>query len=196
MVKIRAFDDLKYSMTNQFRTVWTPIKLPTWDRIWQMALDVRKAERRRPLLKMDHESEYKKLPLVTEQAKYAASPIRRPLLNTWYSFWPRSLLFWAEAEAAHYNCLSRAIAVLVNRIFGIPLISYFDDLWAMMPAELGRPAIDTVKILLMAVGIFLNARETDLGGIATYLAPRGISPNPDNVMALATPLPEDKGEMV
>ena len=39
--EIRACDDLKYSTANQYCAFHTPIKLPTWDHIGQMALEVK-----------------------------------------------------------------------------------------------------------------------------------------------------------
>ena len=129
--KIRSRDDLIYSTTNEFCTVWTGVKLPTWDHIGQMCLEIRDANRPWAFFKMGRESAYKQLPLDQDHAKYDMATIRRPQSWTWFAFPPRALLFGEEADVAHYNCFPRILAVLVSRIFGIPLVSYFDDFWRL-----------------------------------------------------------------
>ena len=133
--KIRACDDLKYS-TNQYCYVKTPIKLPTWDHIGQLALDVQKTNRPWSFVKTDHEAAYKQPPLDREHAKLAMVTLRHPTSGTWYAFRPHSLLFGAEAAVTHYNCFSRTIVILINRIFGIPILAYFDDCGALSPLTL------------------------------------------------------------
>ena len=102
--KIRSCDDIKYSTTNEYCAVWTPIKLPTWDHIGQMASDVKETNRPWSFLKVDHEAAYKQLPLDPSRAKYALAALLRPTLLTWHAFRPHALLFGAEADVAHYNC--------------------------------------------------------------------------------------------
>ena len=60
--------------------------------------------------------------------------LRGPVAGRWQSFHLRPLLFGAEAEVIHYNLFSRTMDVLVNRVQGIPLLSYFDDLGAPVPS--------------------------------------------------------------
>ena len=60
--KIRACDDLKYSTTNQYCATKTPTKLPTWDHIGQMALEVNSTDRPWAFIKTDHEAAYKQSP--------------------------------------------------------------------------------------------------------------------------------------
>ena len=133
MDKLRSCDDLKYSTTNLYCTVRTPIKLPTWGHIAQNALNVRDANEPWAFYKTDHASAYKQLPPGPKRDGLAMAALRHQTLNTWFVFAHRSLLFGPEADVAHYNCLSRAISFLANRIFGIPILAYFDDLGAMTP---------------------------------------------------------------
>ena len=190
--KIRSCDDLKYSTTNKYCTVWTPIKLPTWDHIGQMALEVKKTNKPWSFIKVDHEAAYKQLPLETSHTKYAMVTLRHPTLNTWFAFPPQTLLFGAEAAVTHYNCFSRVVAILINRIFGIPQVSYFDDLGAQTPSEMAQPALDTIKIFLMTLGIFLKHSKTGLGEIMIFFGLEGSFPNPHNDMTLSIALPEEK----
>ena len=53
-------------------------------------------------------------------ARLAMVAPRGPLSGAWFAFPPRSLLFGAEAAVLHYNLFSRTMAVLTNRILGIP----------------------------------------------------------------------------
>ena len=40
----------------------------------------------------------------------------------WYGFWPRALLFGASAAVLRYNAFSRIVAILANKIFGLPIV--------------------------------------------------------------------------
>ena len=137
MDKLRACGDLKYSTTNMYCTVWTPIKLPTWGHIGQMALNIADPRRSWSFMKRDHEAAYKQLPLGDNQTKYAMVALRHPTAMEWRAFPPRSFLVGAEAAAIHYNSYPRAAEILAPRIFGIPLISYYDDIGALIPSDLG-----------------------------------------------------------
>ena len=190
--KVRPCDDLKYSTTNQYCTVWTPIKLPTWDHIGQMAIEIKDTQRPWAFLKTDHEAAYKQLPLDPEHARLAMVTLRHPTLGTWFAFPPQALLFGAEAAVIHYNCFSRILGVLVNKIFGIPLVTYFDDYGAMTPDELNKLALDTTKVFLLTLGVFLKDDKTKLGSTMTFLGVQGIFPSPTNGMTLEVSLPTDK----
>ena len=76
--------------------------------------------------------------------------LSQPVAAEWFAFPPRALLF--GAELAHYNCLSRAIAVLTKLISGIPLLPYFDDFGELPPMNLGNEAIATYKMFPATVG--------------------------------------------
>ena len=190
--KIRPCDDLKYSTTNQYCTVWTPIKLPTWDHIGQMAIEIQDTQRPWAFLKTDHEAAYKQLPLDPEQTRLAMVTLRHPTLGAWFAFPPQVLLFGAEAAVIHYNCFSRILGVLVNKIFGIPLVTYFDDYGAMTPDVINKLALDTTKIFLLTLGVFLKDDKTKLGSTMTFLGVQGIFPSPTNGMTLEVSLPADK----
>ena len=159
MDKLRSRDDLKYSTTNMYCTVWTPIKLPTWGHIGQMALNVDESHRSWTFMKMDRESAYKQLLLGDARAKYAMLTLRHPTAMEWRAFPPHSLLFGAEAAAIHYNCYSRTVAILISRIFGIPIISYYDDRCALIPPDLGQLALARTKIFVSTIGYFPTTKR-------------------------------------
>ena len=123
MDKLRACDDLKYGAANLYCSVWTPIKLPTWGHIAQLVALARPSSCVWSFFKTDHESAYKKLPLPPDDQKLSAVALRRPKTGQRMAFAPRALLFGAVAAVLHYNCFSRAVAVLFTRITGIPLLS-------------------------------------------------------------------------
>ena len=80
----------------------------------------------------------------------------------------------------------------MNRIFGIPLISYFDDLGSMTPSELAQPALGAIKEFLLLLLVFLNDKKTDLGTDVIFLGLLGSSPRPLRDMTLSIIPPEDK----
>ena len=131
--KIRACDDLQYSATTNFGCVATPIKLPTWDHIGQLALGVKTSNRPWTFIKTDHEAAYKQPPLGRGHSKYAMVTLRHPRAGIRHAFLPHSLLFGAEAAVTHCDCFSRTIGILINRIFGIPILAYFDDFGPLAP---------------------------------------------------------------
>ena len=190
--KRRACHDLKHNEVNLYFTVWTPVKLPTWDHIAQMCLDVRHTRRPWGFFKADHEAACKQLPLRPEHTKLAFVALRGPIASRWMAFPPKALLFGAISAALHYNCFSRLLDVLPNRILGIPLIGYFDDFWPLAPANVGRHALRTIERFCNSSAITLKKTKTDRGRRIIFLGLQGDCPSPDNKMLLSIDLPEEK----
>ena len=188
----RSRDDLKYSTTNLYCTVWTPIKLPTWDHIAQISLRARPTNEPWAFFKTDHEAAYKQLPLDPTQANLAMVALRHPTLRTWFVFAPRSLIFGSVAAVIHYNCFSRIISVLTNKIFGIPLLAYFDDLGSEIPERVAPQALKTFQTFSALVGYLLKLNKTDIGREVTFLGLLGKFPTPENDMTLEISLSPDK----
>ena len=120
--KLRAGDDLKHNHVNLYCSVWTPIKLHTWGHIAQMCLDVKDDLREWSFFKADSQAAYNQLPMGPEHRNLAMVALRNPETNGRAAFPPKALLFGAVAAVWHYNCFSRLLSVVFNRIFGIPLI--------------------------------------------------------------------------
>ena len=190
--KLRACDDLKRNEVNRYCAAWTPIKLPTWGHIAQMRLDVRRTRRPWGFFKADREAAYKQLPLRPEHTKLAFVALRDPITSGWMAFPPKALLFGAASAFLRYNCFSRLLAVLANRIFGIPLIGYFDDFGALVPANVGRHALRTFERFCNSLGITLKKTKTDRGRRIISLGLQGDFPSPGNKMLLSIDLPGEK----
>ena len=122
--KIRTCGDLKDDLAILATTVLTPITLPSMGHISQLRKNVPNSGQSWVLLKADHRGAYKKLPLAPERCNLSIIALRFPSSGKWMGFIPRALLFGAVSAVIPYNCFSRAFAVLINRMFGIPLLSY------------------------------------------------------------------------
>ena len=139
--KLRACGDLRHNMANLCTSVMTPITLPTWDHIAQLRKSVFQTKRDWVFLKSDHADAYKQLPLGPEYANLTAVCLRNPDTGEWCAFIPKVLLFGAVSSVIHYNCFIRLLAVLMNRILGIPILNYFDDFGSLSPEPLGAKAL-------------------------------------------------------
>ena len=113
------------------------ISLPTWGHIGEMCLKIADARKPWPFFKTDRESAYENLPLAPDSAKLCLVTLRNPADGIRYGFWPRALLFGASAAVLHYNAFSRIVAILANKIFGAPIVNYFDDLGFLLPTSIG-----------------------------------------------------------
>ena len=190
--KLRACDDLKYSKTNEFCSVKTPISLPTWDHIGQMATTVADSARPWSFLKTDHAAAYKQLPLRPDQANLAVIALRDPTTDQWAAFRSRTLVFGSTAAVLHYNCLSRCIAALVSKTFGIPMIGYFDDYGAFVPSDLEGDAEETIDDFMSALVIIMKDDKRQRGSSLTFLGLLGEFPSPQTDMQLRISLPPVK----
>ena len=52
----------------------------------------------------------------------------------------------------HYNCCPRIIAVITNRLFGLPLANYFDDLGSMVPPSLSGDGVRLLREVCALIG--------------------------------------------
>ena len=190
--KIRACDDLKYGLVNPCCATRTPIKLPTWDHIGQMCLHCRDSDREWSFFKTDHAAAYKNLPLAPDSAKLCLVTLRNPEDGKWYGFWPRTLLFGAVAAVLHYNCFSRIIAILANRIFGLPMVNYFDDLGCLILSQISRSGLNTFRKFCRIIVFVLRKDKTELGKEITFLGLRGTFPSPQTDMLLSVDLTAEK----
>ena len=192
MNKLRACDDLKYGTTNLFCSVWAPVKLPTWDHIAQLAALVRNTKCAWSFFKTDHESAYKQLPIDPEDQNLSAVALRHPVAGNWMAFVPRTLLFGAVAAVLHYNCFSRAVAVLFTRVTGAPLLSYFDDFGSLVPSEALGQSLEAFMAFCQLLGLKLKDSKTEKGPALTFLGIFGEFPGPHNDMSSTISLPREK----
>ena len=71
--------------------------------------------------------------------------------------------------AGPYSCLSRSISVLTNKICGIPIPPYCDDIADMAPERLSEGALATFRKFSDLVGYFLKNIKTDIGIVVAFL---------------------------
>ena len=183
---------MKYGRTNEFCAVMTPIKLPTWGHIAQMAAIARPTKCVWSFFKADHAIVYKQLPLGPSDRAKAVVALRDPASGKWFGFAPRTLLFGAVAAALHYNAFSRAVAKVFTRVTGIPLLSYFDDFGALVPLEVLEAALAAFVRFCEMSAITLKPEKTDMGPALTSLGIFGAFPSPSNDMSLTVALPREK----
>ena len=107
-----------------------------------MCLDIRHTNGGWPFFTADHASGYKNSPVDPTDAQYCIAALRAPKDNRRYGFLPRALLFGAVSAVLHYNCSQRIISVLANKLFGFPVVNYFDDYGCPRPAEISEEGVD------------------------------------------------------
>ena len=90
----------------------------------------------------------------TQPGPVAILYCRAPIAGRFRLVWIRSsgaLIFGASAAVHHYNFSSRAVAVFINRLFGLPLVNYFDDIGSIAPASLSG---DGLRVLIDVCALF------------------------------------------
>ena len=90
-----------------------------------------------------------------------------------FGFVSRTLVLGAAAAVLRYNVFSRLLTSLVNRMFGIPPICFFDDFAALISRLLGSKAIQVCSFFCFLLGIQLGTNKSDVGGRITFLGLRG-----------------------
>ena len=174
--------------------MYTPIKLAFWDHLVEISRLLNLGVRDWSFFKADHEADYKQLPVKEEHSKLAVIALRNPVGGQWYGFFSRTLMFGAISAVLHYNLFSRLLTELVNRIFGIPLICFFDDFGAMAPAELAPEALHVFTLFCTKLGITLKTQKSELGQTITFLGLSGSFPTKSNNWTLLVSPPPEKVE--
>ena len=192
--KLRACDDLCHSRTNLACKVLTPIKLVSWDHLAEMCRRTSKFNLDWHFFKADHEAAYKQLPLNWEHSSLAVIALRSPKDNRWYGFMSRTLMFGAIAAVIHYNVFSRLLAELTCKIFGIPIVSYFDDFGALLPSPLAKRGLEVFTAFCSHLGITLKKTKSEVGPKITYLGLLGAFPTRGNGGRLTVSLTPEKAK--
>ena len=89
--------------------------------------------------------------------------------HCWQGFVPRTLIFGATASALHYNTFSRILANFINRLFGIPLLAFYEDLGSPMLFALGRIGLETPTKACRLLGIILKRSKSEWGNPLIFL---------------------------
>ena len=192
--KLRACDDLKHALTNRACIVRTPIKLVSWDHVAEVCRRAASSRSDWHFFKADHEAAYKQLPMKWEHSRLAVITLRCPTDGKWYAFRSRTMVFGAVAAVLHYNVFSRVLAELFTKLFGIPILSFFDDFGALIPGPLAKAALEAFKAFCELLGIRLKAEKEEVGPRVTFLGLRGFFPCRENGWKLQITLPSDKAK--
>ena len=190
--KIRMIDDLKHSQTNLSVVIGTPITLPTWDLLVELCFRARPANRDWVFGKVDHCSAYKNLPIRPADRPYATIVVRNPADQAFYGFAPTTQIFGSTASVLHYNVFSRLLVTIINRVFGIPTIGYYDDFGFLVPNEIGDEALTLIKTLCSLLGVKLKDNKCSVANPNDFLGLRGLFPNRKNGYALTISLSPEK----
>ena len=190
--KLRACDDLRHARTNLACVVETPIKLVCWDHLVEIANLVNDGKRDWAFIKADHEAAYKQLPMCMGHQKLAVIALRSPADDRWYGFFSRTMVFGAVAAVLHYNVFSRILSEITTKLFGIPLLCFFDDFGALIPADLAERALGTFTAFCQKLGIKLKSEKSEHGVRVTFLGLEGYFPCAENNFRLSVSLTSEK----
>lgn len=105
--KIRARDDIRRTIANLCAPVLTPIALPTWGHLSQVAKNAHHTNTDWDFLRGDRASAYKQLPLDHRYANLTVIALRNHKTGRWMGFATKAILFGVVSEVTHYNCFSR-----------------------------------------------------------------------------------------
>ena len=177
---LRACDDLKHALTNLARTVVTPIKPVSWGHLAQLSQLLSQGKFELGMLKADREAAYKQLPINPADLPCAVIVRRRPTSGLRFGFPTRTLIFGDVAAVLHYNVFSRLITTVVNRVFGIPTVFYFDDFAALVWLGLVKPALELFSRFCLLPGIGLKPGKSAAGVSVPFLGLPGSFPSPAN----------------
>ena len=190
--EIRAFDDFTYGLINLCEVDLTPITLPTWGHIVQISAGLSTPPRKWSFEKADRKAEYRNLTLNPDQSQFRIAAHRSPGDSKWRGVAPLALLVGASAAVRHYSRFPRIISMVISRLFGLPLVNYFDDPGSMAPPSLSA---DGIRLLADVCGLFrdiLEGRKTDLGRRIALLGSRGHFSGPDTDLIVSISLSDEK----
>ena len=191
--KVRACDDLKDSLTNRLCSVGTPITLPGWDLLAAMSQLIAVSPKEDwAFVKGDDTSAYKNLPLRHSDSHLASIALWGPGCKDWFGFLPRTLMFGATASVLRYNVFSRILAAFFNRLFGIPIVAFYDDLGPPMIFELVQEALQLVTEVSQLIGVISNTIKCEWGNPLSFLGLLGSHPNRTNGWTLSLSLTIEK----
>ena len=157
-----------------------------------MCRGVANSERELHFAKADREADYKQLSLAWEQSSLAAIALRSPEDGRRYGFTSRTLMLGDIAAVLRRIVFPRILSELMCRTIDIPMISYFDDFGALLPASLSKSGLYVCTRRCSFLGIQLEEAKSDFGPQITFLGLLGNSPSArkgDHLSPSQFPLP-------
>ena len=93
-------------------------------------------------------------------------------------------MFGGVSEVIHYNCFAGIFSVLDRKIFGLPVLNYFDDIGPLVPDLVNRVGL---QVFLGSTSLSVPLMKGDKSKVdkgLTFLGIWGEFPCPDNDMLL------------
>ena len=149
--------------------VETQIMLVSGGHLAEMCKIIRASGRDWHFPKAGHEAAYRKLPLEWGRISLAGVSLRSPQDGRWYGFTSRTVMFGAISAVIYYAIFPRIIAELTCRIFGTPLVRYFDDFGALLPATLAKTGLEIFTKRRTLLGMSLKPSKSEVGADVTIL---------------------------
>ena len=87
-------------------------------------------------------------------------------------------MFGSIADVLRYNISPRIVAELACKFRGLPIVVYFEDFGALIPAPLGPQALATFVRFCALLGINLKVAKSQVGSRITFLGLAGFFPSP------------------
>ena len=159
--KVRACDDARRSGVNSTSFQSKRVVLSTLDSV---SAEVRYANtvfgRDQLLLwKRDHASAFRQVPLHKDEIPLSVIVFHHPEREELVFYVHLALPFGFTASVIGYNRISQAIAFLANKIFAIPVDSYFDDYWAVEPEYSSKSGFDAFGFLNELLGFDIKLEK-------------------------------------
>ena len=156
--KVRACDDLEESLNNRDCSVHSPTALPTWEHVAQIPPALALPRMPLALGKAGESDAYTKQPLRPSDSTSAVITLYGPD-GKWYGFLSRSQIFGPTASVVHYNTFSRLLVSLFVRLFGIPMVGFFDDFCFVVFPNVTDQALVTFIEFCRLLGAHLSSKK-------------------------------------
>jgi len=159
--KTRVCDNYDRSGGNNATFVERKLTLSTLDEFFALASAMRAAFPGEPLFffKRDHEGAYRQIPILESDLPFAVVAFWDPTQQRRVAFIHLVMPFGATASVNNYNRVSQAITGLARRALCLPVDSYFDDFWGILPARFALAAFDALGELNSIFGLSFKASK-------------------------------------
>ena len=104
------------------------------------------------------------------------------------------MVFGASAAVLRYNLSSRLISETFTQLSGIPLLCFFGDFGAIIPAEISDASLLTFSLVCSKLGIKLKIAKSKAGRRVTSLGLEGDFPCEANKFRLSSTLTKEKAQ--
>ena len=162
--KVREVDSATVSLSNQLTAVTEKLKLPSTDR--NVGRIRRQLKKRNCKLKgwiLDEKKAYRQIPVRPAHRKFTVITLMDPVLKRAAYFVMISHSFGLTAAVYNYNRRSALLNEIMNKIFFIPALSYYDDKFGFEEEDLIEGAHEIVKKLHTWLGAGFDEEKCKCG---------------------------------